>query len=83
LIVDDASGADMAGNVGGASSVVKSFAYSTNSQGGRTPGTPAGITVVGLGLATGQYVKTTATIEQSTTNSASLVASLERQYQNP
>ena len=83
LIVDDASGVDMAGNVGGASSVTKSFAYSTNSQGGRTPGTPAAITVVGLGLATGQYVRTTATIEQSTTNSASLVASLERQYQNP
>lgn len=83
LLVDDASGVDMTGNVGGASSVTKSFAYSTNSQGGRTPGTDADITVIGIGLATGQYVKTTATIAQSTTNSASLVASLERQYANP
>ena len=83
LLVDDASGADMAGNVGGGSSVVKSFAYSTNAQGGRTPNTDAGVTIVGIGLATGQYVKTTATIAQSTTNSASLVASLERQYANP
>ena len=83
LIVDDAAGTDMAGNVSAASSVTKSFAYSTNAQGGRTPNTDADITVVGIGLATGQYVKTTATILQSTTNSVSLVASLERQYANP
>ena len=83
LIVDDNAGADMAGNVGGASSVVKSFNYDGNNQGGRTPATDAAITVVGIGLATGQYVKATATISRSTANSVSLVAAQERNYQNP
>lgn len=83
LIVDDASGMDMAGNVGGASSVVKSFAYDSNVQGGRSAGTDAGITVVGIGLSTGQYVKATGTIARSTSNSISLVPALERNYQNP
>jgi hypothetical protein len=83
LIVDDNAGADMAGDVGGAPSIVKSFNYDGNVQGGRTAGTDADITVVGIGLATGQYVKATATIARSVSNSVSLVASLERQYTNP
>jgi hypothetical protein len=82
LIVDDNAGADMAGNVTGAS-ITKSFNYDGNAQGGRTPGTDADITVVGLGLATGQYVKATATIARSVSNSVSLVAPLERNYANP
>lgn len=82
LIVDDNAGADMAGNVGGASSVVKSFNYDGNVQGGRTAATDAQITVIGIGLATGQYVKATGTIARSTSNSVSLVAALERNYAN-
>jgi hypothetical protein len=83
LIVDDNSGADMAGNVSGQSSIVKTFNYDANVQGGRTPGTDADITVVAIGLQTGQYVRATATIARSTSNSVSLVAPLERNYQNP
>lgn len=82
LIVDDNAGADMAGNVGGAASVQKSFNYDGNVQGGRTPGTDAQITVVGIGLNTGQYVKATGTIGRSISNSISLVAALERNYAN-
>jgi hypothetical protein len=82
LIVDDNSGADIAGNVSAASSVTKTFNYDGNVQGGRTAGTDAAITVVGIGLATGQYVKATGTIGRSTTNSVSLVAALERNYEN-
>lgn len=80
LLVDNSVGADMTGNVSGASSVTLQFDYDNNSQGGRTPGTDAAVTVVGIGLATGQYVRTTATIARSTANSASLVAPLERNY---
>lgn len=83
VLVDDADAVDMAGNVSGASSVQRSFAYDANNQGGRTPGTDAAITVIGIGLATGQYVRTTGTIQRSTANAASLVASLERNYLNP
>lgn len=83
IIVDDKDGVDIAGNVSGASSVQKSFAYDTNTQGGRTAATDAAITVVGLGLSTGQYVRATATIQRTTSNSVALVAALERNYQNP
>lgn len=83
IIVDDNAGADMTGNVGGAPSVQLSFNYDGNTQGGRTAGTDAAVTVVGIGLATGQYVKATGTIGRSTSNSVSLVAALERNYANP
>ena len=83
VIVDDNSGVDMAGDVSAATSVTKTFDYDNNAQGGRTPGTDAAVTIVGIGLTTGQYVRTTATIARSTANTASLVAALERTYQNP
>ena len=83
LIVDDNSGSDMAGNVGGASSVSLTFDYDGNTQGGRTAGTDAPITVVAIGLDTGQYVLATGTIARSNANSVSLVAPLERNYANP
>lgn len=83
LIVDDNAGVDMAGNVGGASSVTKSFNYDGNVQGGRTAGTDADITVVGIGLGTAQYVRATGQILRSTSNTVSLVAPLERNYANP
>jgi hypothetical protein len=83
VVVDDADDADMSGSVGGSDSVQLTFAYDTNNQGGRTPATDAAITVVGIGLETGQYVKATGTIQRSNSNSVSLVAPLERNYQNP
>lgn len=82
LLVDDNSGADMTGNVSGNSSLQFSFNYDGNTQGGRTAGTDANITVVAIGLATGQYVRATGTIARSTANSVSLVAPLERTYAN-
>jgi hypothetical protein len=83
LIVDDDDGLDMAGDVSGLTSITKSFNYDGNVQGGRTAGTDAAVTVVGIGLDTGQYVKATGTIGRSTSNSISLVAALERNYANP
>lgn len=83
ILVDDNSGADMTGLISGASSIQKTFNYDNNTQGGRTAGTNAAITAVGIGLNTGQYVRATGTIERSTANSVSLVAALERNYQNP
>lgn len=83
IIVDDNLGVDMAGNVSAQSSVTLTFDYDNNVQGSRTPATDAAVTVVGIGLSTGQYVSATTTITRSTTNSVSLVAALERNYQNP
>lgn len=83
VIVNDKDGNPITGTVGGASSIQKSFAYDTNTQGGRTAGTDAAIVAVGIGLATGQYVRASATIQRSTANAVSLVAALERTYANP
>lgn len=83
IIVDDNAGVDITGTVGGASSASKSFNYDGNVQGGRASGVDAPITAIGIGLATGQFVKATGTLARSTANSISLVAALERNYQNP
>jgi hypothetical protein len=83
LMVKDASNADMTADVNGNSQVQRTFAYDSNNQGGRTPGTEAPITAVAIGLSTGQFVKATGLIQRSIANSISLVAALERNYQNP
>jgi hypothetical protein len=74
---------NMSGKVNGSTSVQKTFAYDSNNQGGRTAGTDAPVTAVAIGLATGQFVKATTTIGRNIANSVSLVAPLERNYQNP
>ena len=82
IIVDDNSDVDVAGLISAAASVQFDFDYDGNVQGGRTAATDANITVVALGLDTGQYVSATGTIARSTANSISLVAPLERNYDN-
>jgi len=81
LLVDDNGGSDMTGSVSGAT-IQHDFDYDGNVQGGRTAGTDASITVVAIGLTTGQYVRATGTISRSTSNVVSLVAPLERNYTN-
>ena len=74
----------MAASVGGVSSITATFAFDTNVQrGSGSAGTDAPITVMAIGLSTGQYVVATATIQRSTANVVSLVAALERNYANP
>jgi len=82
IIVQDNNGNDIAGDVTG-SQVQFTFDYDGNTQGGRTPGTDAPITVVAIGLDKAQYVKATGVIARTNANSISLVASLERNYLNP
>ncbi len=81
-VVNDNSLDPMTGNISGQQSIQLTFNYDSNVQGGRTAATDADVTVVGIGLSNGQYVKTTTTIERSITNSASLVSALERNYAN-
>ena len=83
ILVDNAAGTDITGNVSGAASVAWSFAYDTNTQGGRTAGTDAAITIIAIGKSTAKFVKTTHTITRSTGQTISLVAALERSYLNP
>jgi hypothetical protein len=71
------------GDVSSQDFVEVSFDYDNNVQGGRTANTDADVTVVAIGLSTGQYVSVESTIARSKENSISLVAPLERNYSNP
>jgi hypothetical protein len=82
ILVEDDNGVDISGTLGGASSVSFTFDYDNNTQGGRTAGTDADVTVVAIGLDTAQYVSATATITRATGQNISLVAPLERNYSN-
>lgn len=82
ILVDNDGGSDVVGLVGGNAQIQFDFDYDGNNQGSRTPGTDANITVVAIGLDTGQYVRATGTIARSTENSVSLVSAIERQYEN-
>ena len=73
----------MSGKVAGSSSKSFTFAYDTNVQrGSGSDAEDAPVTVVAIGLAGAQYVLTTGTITRSTSNSFSLVAPTERNYNN-
>ena len=86
IVVDDKDGVDMAGAVNPSwptkrSSVSHSFNYDSNIQrGAGSAGVDAPITAVGIGLTTGQFVRSTGVIQRSTANAVSLVAALERNY---
>jgi len=82
ILVDNNSGADISGNIGGNATVSFDFDYDGNTQGGRTAGTDADVTVVAIGLDTAQYVSATAVISRATGQNISLVAPLERNYSN-
>jgi hypothetical protein len=67
----------------GGGSISFDFDYDANTQGNRTAGTNANVTAIAIGLNTGQYVKTTATITRSNANVINFVAAVERNYENP
>lgn len=82
IIVDDNAGTDVTGTVSG-SSASFDFDYDGNTQGGRTAGTDAPIVLRAIGLNTAQFIEATGTITRNTGLSFSLVAALERNYNNP
>lgn len=83
VLVDDSGGTDIAGDVSAASSVAFDFDYDGNAQGGRTPGTDADVTIVAIGEDTAQYVVATGTITRAVGQNFTLVAPLERNFNNP
>jgi hypothetical protein len=84
ITVQDDSPADIAGSVpqaGGGSSQAFTYDYDGNTQRGTgSDGTNAPITIVAIGLGTGQFVVATGTILRQTGQVYSLVAALERNY---
>ena len=82
LIVNDNSGNPISGTIGGNATIPFDFDYDGSTQGGRTAGTDAAVTVVAIGLDSAQYVSATATISRATGQNISLVAPFERNYSN-
>ena len=79
VTVQDASAADIAGTISGAS-IPFTFAYDTNTQGGRTAATDAAIVVVAGNAGSGKPVVATATITRATGQVVALVAEQDRAY---
>ena len=80
VLVKNITGDDISGSINGDSSVSFSFDYDSNVQGGRTAGTDANITLVAIGLNTGQFVSATGVIRRDTNQNFSLVAARDRVF---
>lgn len=83
IVVNDALGSPIQGEVAGAPSVSWDFDYDANTQGGRSEGTDADVVLVAIGLDNAQFVSATGVISRATGINFSLVAALERNYENP
>ena len=82
IVVNDKDGVPIQGTYAG-SPISFTFAYDTNTQGGRTAGTDAAVKLVGLGTVGGQYVSVDATITRTAGQSVLLAPAQERNYSNP
>jgi hypothetical protein len=84
ILVNDADGLPMTGDVSSQAFVQLTYAYDTNDQrGAASTETDAPVTAVALGLSGAQYVLATGTIARSNANTIALVAPQERNYDNP
>lgn len=79
VTVQNAAASNIAGTITGAS-IPFTFAYDTNTQGGRTAGTDAAVTIVAGNPGSAKPVVTTYTITRSTGQSIVLTAEQERAY---
>lgn len=82
VIVNDKDGVPIAGTYSGAP-IPFSFAYDANAQGGRTPGAPAEVVLVGIGLSGGQFANVEFTINRAQGINVLLAPAQERNYSNP
>jgi hypothetical protein len=79
ITVQDASGADIQGTIS-SESILFTFAYDSNTQGGRTAETDAAVTVVAGNAGSAKPVVTTYTITRATGQNITLTAEQDRAY---
>ena len=82
IIVDDKDGVDI-NFTAIAGDIQTSFDYTNNAQGGRTPDTNAGVTVVALGDDLAQHILAVATLTKVNSLTIAVQPALERNYSNP
>jgi len=84
MLLDNDTGVDIAGDILAASSVSANIDYDGNVQrGAASAGADIPITVVALGLESGQFVVATGSVTRSKSNVITLTAAQERTYNNP
>ena len=81
-LVDDNGGADITGTYAG-TDISFDFGYTKNTQNGRTSNTDVPITLVGIGLDGGQFIKVDYTIVEGAGNTFLLAPAQERNYSDP
>lgn len=79
VTVNDASGTPITGTIS-SGSIAFTFDYDGNVQGGRSAGTDAAVTLIGIRPGTGKYAVATGTLSRSKGISLSLVAEQDRAY---
>ena len=79
VTVNDAAGTPITGTISGPS-ISFTFDYDGNVQGGRTAGTDAAVTLIGIRPGSGKYVAASGTLTRSKAISLSLVAEQDRVY---
>ena len=79
VTVNDASGTPITGSIS-AAQIAFTFDYDGNVQGGRTAGTDAAVTLIGIRPGSGKYAVATGTLSRSKGLSLSLVAEQDRAY---
>jgi hypothetical protein len=82
VIVQDKDGNPIAGTYSG-TPINWTFAYDSNTQGGRTAAQNAAVTIVGLGLDGGQFISVGHMINRTAGQSTLLAPAQERNYMNP
>lgn len=83
LLVRDNDNADITGDVANSQTIQFTYDYDNSSYGGATPASDVAIKVVAIGLNNAQHIIADHTIIQSSNQSVSLVAPLERNYEDP
>lgn len=79
VTVNDAAGTPITGTISGPS-ISFTFDYDGNVQGGRTAGTDAAVTLIGIRPGSGKYVAASGTLTRSKSIALSLVAETDRVY---
>lgn len=79
VTVNDAAGTPITGTIS-SGSISFTFDYDGNTQGGRTAGTDAAVTLIGIRPGSGKYVAASGTLTRSKAIALSLVAETDRVY---
>lgn len=80
ILVQDMDGDPITGSIASLSLFGWTFAYDTNTQGGRTPGTDAAVTIVAVGRNHAQYILVSKTLSRSINQDILLLSELELNY---